>query len=125
MPKPSVSSPVGKTACGPKATVSGKFSPSLNKIYLFISFGYSTILTALWPVMAEAAVMDDPAAISKVNKMLLRNIFIGMGYILLATLVILTMKKFVIGFFAGAQLMVSSLIIILFGTRTSGALRLK
>lgn len=86
-----------------------------NKVYLFISFGYSTILAALWPVMAEAAVVDDPTAIGKVNKMLLRNIFIGIGYILLTTLVILTMKKVIIGFFAGAQLMVSGLIIILFG----------
>jgi len=86
-----------------------------NKIFLFIYAGYSTVLMTLWPVMAEKFATRNRQLIDEVNSMLLRNIFWAIGYITIATGLVLIGKNFLLSFFAKGLLSVSYWVIILFG----------
>ena len=86
-----------------------------NKIFTFIFFGYSALLSAFWPVMAESYASNDFLKIEAANKSLLRNIFVAFVYISFAVMAIIISKNFIMKYFGSAKLEASVLIICLFG----------
>lgn len=87
----------------------------VNKIFTVIFFGYSAILTALWPTMAENYASKNKIKIQKTNDIILRNVVLGSIYIFLASIIVVLTKNFIIHYLANAKLTISALLILLFG----------
>lgn len=86
-----------------------------NKIFAFIFFGYTAVLAAIWPVMTENYVSGNELKIRATNKTIVRNIWLGVTYVLLASIVVIVAKGSLMRYFADAKLTVPALIIALFG----------
>jgi len=86
-----------------------------NKIFSFMYFGYTAILAAIWPVLAEYYATFSRKAFQKANAMLIRNALAATLYVVGGTCTILLLKGFLLSLFIKTQLMVSGTILILFG----------
>jgi O-antigen/teichoic acid export membrane protein len=64
------------------------------KIYLLIFFVYSSLLTATWPVCAEAATTNDW---NTVLKLVRKNIIFGFALVILGTAIFLPFRHQIIG----------------------------
>ena len=86
-----------------------------NKVFQFIHAGYTVVLMALWPVMAEKFATHKAKEVHAVNVMLLRNIFWAMIYLIGATIFVLLVKDLLLSFFSKNLLTISYGVIVLFG----------
>lgn len=86
----------------------------INKIYIFVAFGYSVLLAALWPILSELYALDEKASYKKANVTLLKYIFSAFLYVIFASLLIVVLRGYIATTLAKSTIEISIELIVLF-----------
>ncbi|OGT06878.1 MAG: hypothetical protein A2103_05315 [Gammaproteobacteria bacterium GWF2_41_13] len=86
-----------------------------NRIFSFMYFGYSAVLVALWPVLAEHYADFKAEKYRQANAMLIRNGLMASLYVVTGTLVIFALKTPLLLLFSKNTLVIPGAAILLFG----------
>lgn len=86
----------------------------INKVYAFIVFGYSVFLSAMWPVLSELYAKTTKDNLKKSNLILFKYISSSIIYVVIASLVLILLKSYVIKILAKSSVNISFQIIVLF-----------
>lgn len=65
----------------------------INKVYLFVAFGYNVLLASLWPVLAELYASSAKGNYKKANLILIKYIVSAASYVILASLFIIALRE--------------------------------
>jgi O-antigen/teichoic acid export membrane protein len=65
----------------------------INKVYLFVAFGYNVLLASLWPVLAELYASGAKGNYKKANLILIKYIVSAASYVILASLFIIALRE--------------------------------
>jgi O-antigen/teichoic acid export membrane protein len=88
---------------------------SISRVFNVIYFGYSALLAVIWPVMAEALVKAESTLVHEANRLLLRNIAIGVVCIMLFTGLLAYFREYVAHFIGSSEINIHILVVVLFG----------
>lgn len=86
----------------------------INKIYIFVAFGYSVLLAALWPILSELYALGEKASYKKANVTLLKYIFSAFLYVIFASLLIVVLRGYIATTLAKSTIEISIELIVLF-----------
>ncbi len=67
----------------------------INKIYLFVAFGYNVLLAALWPVLAELYAKGNEVDYKKAHLILFKYISSATAYVILSSIFILFLREYI------------------------------
>jgi O-antigen/teichoic acid export membrane protein len=86
----------------------------INKIYIFVAFGYSVLLAALWPILSELYALGEQSSYKKANVTLLKYIFSAFLYVIFASLLIVVLRGYIATTLAKSTIEISIELIVLF-----------
>ncbi|PCI37851.1 MAG: hypothetical protein COB50_03235 [Thiotrichales bacterium] len=88
----------------------------ISNVFNFILFGYSAILMSLWPVFAEKFASNNAVKIAKVNKLIVRNIVIGVVYIIICSILVILFSPYITKLLSHGIITIPITLVCLFGT---------
>lgn len=86
----------------------------INKIYIFVAFGYSVLLAALWPVLAELYALGGKVNYKKANWTLIKYIFSASLYVILASILVFLLRDYISSTLSKSSIKISIQLVALF-----------
>ncbi len=86
----------------------------INKIYIFVAFGYSVLLASLWPILSELYVIGEKSSYRKANRTLVKYIFSAFFYVIFASSLIIIFRGYISSILAKSAIEISVQLIVLF-----------